>query len=148
MGRPILERKKIYKETVEAVLKKHDYTKGQFCRDMDHTSAWFGTTFVKGYYDITKPQLRLWAMTIGCTEDELTAIPVNPQGKQMQKEAEDKTADAVTTAMIADLTSTMIEGFRMLHHDIKTLIETMDKYWKPTEPMPTIDRGQGEDHDS
>ena len=118
MARSTLERKKIYKETVEAVLKKYDYTKGQFCRDMDHTSAWFSTTFTKGYYDITKPQLRLWAMTIGCTEDELTAIPVNPQGKQKQQEAEAKTADADTVAMIANLTATMVDGLAMLHQDI------------------------------
>lgn len=34
MARATLERKKSYKETVEAVLAKHDYSKGQFCRDM------------------------------------------------------------------------------------------------------------------
>lgn len=145
MARPTLERKKIYKETVEAVLAKHDYSKGQFCRDMDHTSAWFSTTFTNGYYNITKPQLRLWAMTIGCTEDELTAIPVSPAGERKRKEAEAKTADVVTTAMIADLTATMIEGFRMLHQDMLNLIDTMDKYWKPE--MPTIDRGQGDNRD-
>lgn len=145
MARPTLERKKIYKETVEAVLAKHDYSKGQFCQDMDHTSAWFSTTFTNGYYNITKPQLRLWAMTIGCTEDELTAIPVSPAGERKRKEAEAKTADVVTTAMIADLTATMIEGFRMLHQDILSLIDTMDKYWKPE--MPTIDRGQGDNRD-
>ncbi len=138
MGRTVQERKRIYRETVDQVLKKYRLSKGEFCQQMDHSSGWYGTTFTKGYYDITKPQLRLWAMTIGCAEDELTAIPVNPQGKQTQKEAEAKTTDADTTAMIANLTATMVDGFAMLHQDIQMLIETMHKYWRSEEPKYEI----------
>lgn len=134
MGRTAMERKKIYKETVEAVLKKYRMSKGEFCEAMEHTAAWFGTTFAKGWYDITKPNLKLWAITIGCDEDELTAIPVSPQGKAEKKSAEKAQANDDSVAMIANLTATMVDGFAMLHQDIQMLIETMHKYWKSEEP--------------
>lgn len=137
MGRTAMERKRIYKETVEAVLKKYRMSKGEFREAMEHTASWFGTTFAKGWYDITKPNLKLWAITIGCSEDELTAIPVSPQGKAEKKASEDADSDT-TTAMIASLTATMIDGFAMLHQDVQMLIETMHKYWRSEEPKYEI----------
>lgn len=142
MGRVTQERKRIYKETVEEVLKKYRLSKGKFCEDMGHSGSWFGTTLARGYYDIAKPNLRMWAMVIGCTEDELTAIPVSPQGKAKEKQEKQDSAQAAadneTLSMLANLMATMLEGFSMLHTDIRNLIETMDKYWKPTEPKYEI----------
>ena len=137
MGRTVQERKRIYRETVEAVLTKYRLSKGRFCQEMDHTASWFGTTFAKGYYDIKKPNLKLWAITIGCTEEELTAIPVSTQGKE-EKQTKTESVNGDTIAMLAEMTATMLEGFRMLHTDIRNLIETMDRYWKPTEPKYQI----------
>jgi hypothetical protein len=134
MARTTTARQRIYRETVDQVLSKYRLSKSEFCKQMDHSQSWYATTFGKGFYDITKASLRLWSVVIGCTEDELTAIPVNPQGKQKQKEAEAKTADADTVAMIANLTATMVDGFAMLHQDIQMLIETMHKYWRSEEP--------------
>lgn len=134
MARSATARQRIYRETVDQVLSKYRLSKSEFCKQMDHSQSWYATTFGKGFYDITKASLRLWSVVIGCTEDELTAIPVNPQGKQNQKESEAKTADADTVAMIANLTATMVDGFAMLHQDIQMLIETMHKYWRSEEP--------------
>jgi hypothetical protein len=134
MARTTTARQRIYRETVDQVLSKYRLSKSEFCKQMDHSQSWYATTFGKGFYDIAKASLRLWAVVIGCTEDELTAIPVNPQGKQTQKGAEAKTADSDTVAMIANLTATMVDGFAMLHQDVQMLIETMHKYWRSEEP--------------
>lgn len=143
MGRTAMERKKIYKETVEAVLRKYRMSKGEFCEAMEHTAQWFGTTFAKGWYDITKPNLKLWAITIGCSEDELTAIPVSPQGKAENQTKADAAADSeeiltelqaisanvaagflgigqhlVTDTKIDELHEMIRSGLKLLHTDL------------------------------
>ena len=35
---------------------------------------------------------------------------------------------------MTELYALLTDGFRMLHLDLQILTETMDKYWKPTEP--------------
>ena len=82
MGRTASPRKRIYRETVEEIIKKNGIKKTDFCEAMGHTSGWFATTLTKGYYDISVAGLRLWALALGCTEDELTALPVSPEGQK------------------------------------------------------------------
>lgn len=82
MGRTALPRKRIYRETVEEIIKKNGISKGDFCEAMGHSKSWFATTLTKGYYDISVAGLRLWALALGCTEDELTALPVSPEGQK------------------------------------------------------------------
>lgn len=82
MGRTALPRKRIYRETVEEIIKKNGIKKTDFCEAMGHTSGWFATTLTKGYYDISVAGLRLWALALGCTEEELTALPVSPEGQK------------------------------------------------------------------
>ena len=82
MGKTALPRKRIYRETVEEIIKKNGIKKTDFCEAMGHTSGWFATTLTKGYYDISTAGLRLWALALGCTEEELTALPVSPEGQK------------------------------------------------------------------
>lgn len=140
MGRTKLQRTRIYRETVDKCLADHDMRKTDFCDAMGHTSAWYGTTFgTKGYYNITKAQLKLWAITIGCTEDELTKIPVAvPKKEEKPTVTEVGVTNDELMAVVNNLTATLIDGFRMLHQDIQILTETMHKYWKPEEPKYEI----------
>lgn len=135
MARTKSERKRIYRETVSKVLADKGMKKSDFCDAMGHTDGWYGATFSKGYYDITKANLRLWSIIIGCTEEELTAIPMFKEEPKAEPLNTPNTADMdALMALVANHTQTMVEGIRMLHTDIRNLIETMDKYWKPTEP--------------
>lgn len=129
MARTKSERKRIYRETVDKCLADHNMRKTDFCDAMGHTHGWYSVTFSKGYYDITKANLRLWSIIIGCTEEELTAIPMARAISKDEIPAVDEVKFDLT-----ELIAMLTDGFRMLHKDLQILTETMDKYWKPTEP--------------
>lgn len=136
MSRSAQPRTKIYRETVDRVLENHKMSKSEFCFNMGHTTGWYGVTFKRGFYDITKPSLRLWATVIGCEEDELTKVPVSNVGKTytISTEAEELARTKVMEKNLAEMRELLTDGFKMLHTDIRNLIETMDKYWKPDPP--------------
>lgn len=138
MGRTKAERKRIYKETVEKMLKQHGMNKSEFNDAMGHGKSWFPTTFAKGYYDISTANLRLWAFVIGCKEDELTEIPKAKEEPKAYTIANSAEAMLMTDIRLnkdmEELTALITDGFRMIHQDIQLLIETMDRYWKPEEP--------------
>ena len=131
MGRQKSERRRIYKETVDKVLKDYDLNSIRFSDLMEYSSSWYSKTFSKGYYDITVQKLRMWAILIGCTEEELLEIPV-AKGKVIP--AEDFVTVKKLELDMTELYALLTDGFRMLHQDLLILTETMDKYWKPTEP--------------
>lgn len=135
MGRTRVERKRIYRETVDRVLDKYRLSKTEFNKMMGHGGSWYGTTFNKGYYDISTANLRLWAFTIGCTEEELTEIPTAKKTPQPVCNVDSEIMyGAVKREDLEELIAMLTDGFRMLHQDLQILTETMDKYWKPTEP--------------
>ena len=133
MARTAIPKVKIYKETMEDLLHEKRLSKKDFCDAMGHTASWYPMLFQRGYAEINKANLKLWAFALGCVEDDLTKIPVSPQGKRKQEEAK-AAADNEVLAMLANTQATMIDGFAMIHQDIQMLIETMHKYWKSEEP--------------
>jgi hypothetical protein len=138
-----MKREKVYRETIETLLEKKKMTKMGFCEQIGYTQSWFSKAFGKGYCDVAMPNIKLWAIVIGCTEEELTAIPVSPSGKKKADREAERPAEIVSTEQIGNLTATMIDGFAMLHQDLQILIETMHKYWRSEEPKYQVrDREQ------
>lgn len=136
-----MKREKVYRETIDALLKKKKMTRTDFCEQIGYTPSWFSKSFAKGYYEVPKPNLLLWALVIGCAEADITAIPVSPKGKA--KNNADCQDSVEPNKETADIKETMVDGFRMLHQDLQMLIETMHKYWRSEEPKYQVrDREQ------
>ena len=100
------------------------------------------------------------ASVIGCTKEELTSVPARFEAQEQAQKAQEATPPQ-TMALNAELSEALKEirhmvsalGMtnpkqsqiakihedmrdiaKMLHTDIRNLIETMDKYWKPQPP--------------
>lgn len=120
MGRTALPRKRVYRETVEEIIKKNGISKGDFCEAMGHTKAWFSTTLTKGYYDISIAGLRLWALALGCTEEELTALPVSPEGQKAASISPNGNNLDDVLSEIQALTAEVAMGFKTAEKDRPT----------------------------
>ena len=152
----------VYKETCEALRHKRGMALSELSRSIGYDQSWLSNKFSSGYAIFSAPEMKLLCIGLGCTENELTASPKQlaetPENKCGMKSAPYIDLDAVASSMAntiaaackydgatarqhEELHETIRAGFAMLHSDLRNLIETMDKYWKPS-PMPTIDRGQ------
>lgn len=120
MGRTALPRKRIYRETVEEIIKKNGIKKTDFCEAMGHTKGWFAATLTKGYYDISVAGLRLWALALGCTEDELTALPVSPEGQKTASISPNGNNLDDVLSEIQALTAEVAMGFKTIEKDRPT----------------------------
>lgn len=120
MGRTALPKKRIYRETVEEIIKRNGIRKTDFCEAMGHTSGWFTTVLGKGYHDLTTAGLRLWALALGCTEEELTALPVSPEGQKTASISPNGTNLDDVLSEIQALTAEVAMGFKTAEKDRPT----------------------------
>lgn len=155
MGRTALPRKRIYRETVEGIIKKNGISKGDFCEAMGHTKGWFATTLTKGYYDISIAGLRLWALALGCTEDELTALPVSPEGQKTASISPNGNNLDDVLSEIQALTAEVAMGFKAAEKDRPTetkqdelydLVRSMAKMLH-NDMVNILEAVKGESHD-
>ena len=156
MGRTASPRKRIYRETVEEIIKKNGISKGDFCEAMGHTNGWFATTLTKGYYDISIAGLRLWALALGCTEDELTALPVSPEGQKTASISPNGTNLDDVLVELQNITAEMGMGMKALQKDRPTetkqdglydLVRSVAKMLH-NDMVNILEALKGENHDS
>lgn len=156
MGRTALPKKRIYRETVEEIIKKNGIKKTDFCEAMGHTSGWFATTLTKGYYDISVAGLRLWALALGCTEDELTTLPVSPEGQKAASISPNGTNLDDVLSEIQALTAEVAMGFKAAEKDRPTetkqdelydLVRSVAKMLH-NDMVNLLEAVKGESHDS
>lgn len=156
MGRTTLPIKRIYRETVEEIIKNNGSSKGDFCEAMGHTSGWLATTLTKGYYDISVAGLRLWALALGCTEDELTALPVSQEGQKTASISPNGTNLDNVLSEIQALTAEVAMGFKTAEKDRPTetkqdelydLVRSVAKMLH-NDMVNILEAVKGESHDS
>ena len=156
MGRTALQKKRIYRETVEEIIKKNGISKGEFCEAMGHTSGWFATTLSKGYYDVSIAGLRLWALSLGCTEEELTALPVSPEGQKTASISHNGNNLDDVLSEIQALTAEVAMGFKAAEKDRPTetkqdelydLVRSVAKMLH-NDMINILEAVKGESHDS
>lgn len=109
---------KIWRETLYQIADKAGLSVGAVCEMMGNTKSALPKRLMNGSADFKKVEVLALCSILGCTEKELGAIPVSPTAKRDNEDLH---------ALIAD-------GFKMIHTDLRNLIETMDKYWKPDPP--------------
>ena len=131
MARQKEEKTKIWRETFERICGDCGLTKTDIEKRLGKGNGWLYHRLLKGYGEFTKMEVFSIAAIVGCTEEELQEIPV-AKGKVIP--AEDFVTVKKLELDMTELYALLTDGFRMLHLDLQILTETMDKYWKPTEP--------------
>ena len=137
---------RVYRETIFPLIEGKKMSKQDFSELTGHNKTYINTILSPGYRDVSRAQVMLWANILGVTDDDITAIPkYKEEPKPYTTTAYAVDAESVQEIVAkavndnaAELTGLITDGFRMLHQDIQLLIETMDRYWKPTEPKYEI----------
>ena len=153
MGRTAEEKKRVYLEVFEEAKDKAGMTWRNIDQRFGKSDGWCKHKFDKGFAMMSEKDIMLFALLLNTTEDELTKLPVSPEGRKKQESTaqmdgevvdaiNDLTAvitsglmtitkrDYVTAKQMNELHDMIRNGFKMLHTDMTRLIEKMDEYWK------------------
>lgn len=136
MGRKKTGEIKVYRETMDAVLKTHGMMWTKLSEAMGKDTSWLSKKFsYYGYAGFNEIEMIALTSLIGCTKDELTALPVSPEGKakeRREKEAEAKqqteyTIDDVVSE-VQNLAAEMAAGFIEMRKDKASAQKQDDLY--------------------
>lgn len=136
MGRKKTGEIKVYRETMDAVLKTHGMMWTKLSEAMGKDTSWLSKKFsYYGYAGFSEIEMIALTSLIGCTKDELTALPVSPEGKakeRREKEAEAKqqteyTIDDVVSE-VQNLAAEMAAGFIEVRKDKSSAQKQDDLY--------------------
>lgn len=136
MGRKKTGEIKVYRETMDAVLKTHGMMWTKLSEAMGKDTSWLSKKFsYYGYAGFSEIEMIALTSLIGCTKDELTALPVSPEGKakeRREREAEAKqqteyTIDDVVTE-VQNLAAEMAAGFIEMRKDKASAQKQDDLY--------------------
>ena len=136
MGRNKTGEIKVYRETMDAVLKTHGMMWTKLSEALGKDTSWLSKKFsYYGYAGFSEIEMIALTSLIGCTKDELTALPVSPEGKakeRREKEAEAKqqteyTIDDVVSE-VQNLAAEMAAGFIEMRKDKASAQKQDDLY--------------------
>lgn len=136
MGRKKTGEIKVYQETMDEVLRMRGMQWTKLSEAMGKDTSWLSKKFsYYGYAGFSEIEMIALTSLIGCTKDELTALPVSPEGKakeRREKEAEAKqqteyTIDDVVTE-VQNLAAEMAAGFIEVRKDKASAQKQDDLY--------------------
>ena len=128
---------KVWKETLYQIIEAKGTTAKKVSKEMGYNENYIALAFTKsgrGYAELHKVQAVALCAVLGCTEEDLTAIPMSPEAKAKEDRIIEYAFNGATKEQMDRLTDQITAGFAMVHTDIRNLIEVMEKYWKPSEP--------------
>ena len=136
MGRKKTGEIKVYRETMDEVLRMRGMQWTKLSEAMGKDGSWLSKKFsYYGYAGFSEIEMIALTSLIGCTKDELTALPVSPEGKakeRREKEAEAKqqteyTIDDVVSE-VQNLAAEMAAGFIEMRKDKASAQKQDDLY--------------------
>ena len=136
MGRKKTGEIKVYRETMDEVLRMRGMQWTKLSEAMGKDGSWLSKKFsYYGYAQFSEIETIALTSLIGCTKDELTALPVSPEGKakeRREKEAEAKqqteyTIDDVVSE-VQNLAAEMAAGFIEMRKDKASAQKQDDLY--------------------
>lgn len=106
MGRKKTGEIKVYRETMDEVLKTHGMMWTKLSEAMGKDTSWLSKKFsYYGYAGFNEIEMIALTSLIGCTKDELTALPVSPEGKAKERREREAEAKQQTEYTIDDVVS-------------------------------------------
>ncbi len=106
MGRKKTGEVKVYRETMDAVLKTHGLMWTKLSTAMGKDTSWLSKKFsYYGYAGFSPIEIIALTSLIGCTMEELMALPVSPEGKAKERREKDAEAKQQTEYTIDDVVS-------------------------------------------
>lgn len=136
MGRNKSGEVKVYRETMDEVLRMRGMQWTKLSEAMGKDGSWLSKKFsYYGYAGFSEIEMIALTSLIGCTKDELTALPVSPEGKakeRREREAEasnptEYTIDDVVTE-VQSLAAEMAAGFIEVRKDKSSAQKQDDLY--------------------
>lgn len=136
MGRNKTGEIKVYRETMDEVLRMRGMLWTKLSEAMGKDGSWLSKKFsYYGYAGFNEIEMIALTSLIGCTKDELTALPVSPEGEakeRREKEAEAKqqteyTIDDVVSE-VQNLAAEMAAGFIEVRKDKSSAQKQDDLY--------------------
>lgn len=137
MGRNKTGEIKVYRETMDAVLKTHGMMWTKLSEAMGKDTSWLSKKFsYYGYAGFSEIEMIALTSLIGCTKDELTALPVSPEGKAKERREKEAEANAKPTEYTIDdvvsevqnLAAEMAAGFIEMRKDKSSAQKQDDLY--------------------
>lgn len=155
MGRKVTGEIKIYRETMNDVLKAYGWQVTKLSETMGKDPSWLNQRFYpRGYAGFSEMEMIALTSLIGCKREDLTALPISPEGKAKERKAEsDKRPTEYTiddaVSEVQNLAAEMAAGFieirkdrptatkqdalydlirnsvKMIHTDIMTLVQAV-----------------------
>lgn len=136
MGRKKTGEIKVYRETMDEVLRMRGMQWTKLSEAMGKDTSWLSKKFsYYGYAGFNEIEMIALTSLIGCTKDELTALPVSPEGKakeRREKEAEAKQQTEYTiddaVSEVQNLAAEMAAGFIEMRKDKASAQKQDDLY--------------------
>ena len=106
MGRKKTGEIKVYRETIDEVLRMRGMQWTKLSEAMGKDGSWLSKKFsYYGYAGFSEIEMIALTSLIGCTKDELTALPVSPEGKAKERREKEAEAKQQTEYTIDDVVS-------------------------------------------
>lgn len=106
MGRNKTGEIKVYRETMDDVLRMRGMQWTKLSEAMGKTGSWLSKKFsCYGYAGFSEIEMIALTSLIGCTKDELTALPVSPEEKAKKRREKEAEAKQQTEYSIDDVVS-------------------------------------------
>lgn len=106
MGRNKSREVKVYRETMDEILQMRGMQWTKLSEAMGKSDSWLSKKFsYYGYAGFSEIEMIALTSLIGCTKDELTALPVSPEGKAKERREREAEASKPTEYTIDDVVS-------------------------------------------
>lgn len=137
MGRRSSGEVKVYRETMDEILRRHGKYWTKLSTAMGKDGSWLTQRFAKcGYAGFSPIEMIALTSLIGCTMDELMALPVSPEGKAKERREKEAEANAKPTEYTIDdvvsevqnLAAEMAAGFIEMRKDKASAQKQDDLY--------------------
>lgn len=136
MGRKKTGEIKVYRETMDEVLRMRGMQWTKLSEAMGKDGSWLSKKFsYYGYAGFSEIEMIALTSLIGCTKDELTALPVSPEGKAKERREREAEASRPTEYTIDDavtevqnLAAEMAAGFIEVRKDKSSAQKQDDLY--------------------
>lgn len=136
MGRKKTGEIKVYRETMDEVLRMRGMQWTKLSEAMGKDGSWLSKKFsYYGYAGFSEIEMIALTSLIGCTKDELTALPVSPEGKAKERREKEAEASRPTEYTIDDavtevqnLAAEMAAGFIEVRKDKSSAQKQDDLY--------------------
>lgn len=128
MGRKTTGTNKVWRETLSEVTKAHGIGVTKVSEAMGRDGTWLYKKMPKGYGEFSDIEIIALCHVIGCTKEELMALPVSPGGQKTASISPNGTNLDDVLVEMQNITAEMGMGLKALQKDRPTMTKQDELY--------------------